>query len=462
MSKESGVLAENGKSYFKKILFFAIPLMLTGVLQTLYNAADLVVVGRFEGELALAAVGSTGSLTNLILGLFMGLSVGAGVCVAHSIGAKQDKDVSEILHTSVLIAIIFGVVVGVIGFFLAPELLKLMDTPENVIDKASLYVRIIFIGAPGSILYNYCAAMLRASGDSKRPLLFLTVSGLINVGLNVFLVAVLHMGVAGVAVATIASQAVSAIMAILYLRKNKGPLHFSFRKLRIHKDKMKKILIIGIPSGVQGTLFSLSNVIIQSSVNSFGSTVVAGNSASANAEGFFYVVYHAFYDCALTFVGQSAGAKKYGDIKKIVIYSMLNVLIFAVILTTLGVVFKDFILGLYLPDNPEAMASASLRYNMIVIPYSLCGLMEIASGALRGLKRSMSSAVISLIFACLLRVVWIATIFKLYPTPECIYITYPISWVLTAAVLLIFVVQAVKKEIALQKVLQIQYKHPLP
>lgn len=460
MSKQ-GVLADTGKSYFKKILLFALPLMLTGILQTLYNAADLIVVGRFEGELALAAVGSTGSLTNLILGLFMGLSVGAGVCVAHGIGAKQDDDVQKVLHTSIFVALILGVVVGAVGFGLAPELLGLMDTPHDVIDKASLYIRIIFLGAPASIVYNYSAAMLRASGDSKHPLIFLSISGLANVILNLILVAIFHLGVAGVAIATITSQIISSILALLHLRRIDGPLHFSFRKLKLHKDKIGKILLIGIPSGVQGTLFSLSNVIIQSSVNSFGSTVMAGNSASSNIEGVFYVAYHAFYDCALTFVGQSVGAKKFKEIKKIVLCSMFNVLLFAVALTTVGLIFKDQLLGLYIPDNAEALAAATGRYVVMLVPYCLCGIMEIGSGTLRGMGRSITSAIISLICACLLRIVWIATVFKLYPTPFCIYVTYPISWILTAVLNFVFVAIAVKKETRMQNMLELQYKAPI-
>ncbi len=461
MLKQHGILVNSGESYFKKILLFAMPLMLTGILQSLYNAADLVVVGRFDSELALAAVGSTGSLTNLILGLFMGLSVGAGVCVAHGIGAKQHDDVQRVLHTSILVALMLGVVVGAIGFGIAPQLLKLMDTPYDVIDKASLYIRIIFLGTPASIVYNYAAAMLRASGDSKHPLIFLTVSGLVNVGLNLVLVAIFHFGVAGVAIATIVSQLISAVLIILHMRRTSGPLHFSFLRLKLHKDKLGKILLIGIPSGVQGTLFSLSNVIIQSSINSFGSTVMAGSSASANIEGFYYVAYHAFYDCALTFVGQSVGAKKFKDIKKIVISSMLNVILFAVILIIIGLIFKDRLLGLYIPENADALAAASQRYLMLVIPYFLCGFMEIGSGTLRGMGRSISSAVISLVCACLLRVVWIATIFKIYPTPECIYITYPISWLLATAMMFVFVIFAVKKELKIQKMLEIQYRTPI-
>ncbi len=450
MSEEKGVKAKIGLMYFKKIFFFAVPLMLTGVLQSFYNAADLIVVGRFDGETALAAVGSTGSLTNLILGLFMGLSVGAGVCVAHSIGAKQDKDVQKILHTSVLVSLILGVFVAVVGYIFAPQLLHLMATPDDVINQASLYIRIIFIGAPASILYNYCAAMLRASGDSKRPLIFLTISGIVNVVFNIVLVAGFRVGVAGVAIATIFSQLVSAVLIVLHLTRIKGALHLSFRKLKIHKEKLGKILLIGIPSGVQGTLFSLSNVIVQSSINSFGSTVVAGSSASSNIEAFYYSAYHAFYDCALTFVGQSVGARKFKRIKKIMVASIINVLLAAVVLNIIGLVFKDVLIGFYLPNNQEGAAAALKRYMIIVPTHFLCGFMEIGSGTLRGMGRSVSSAVISLMGACLFRIVWIFTVFKIFSTPECIYITYPITWILTAVISFVFVYFAVKKSIKMK------------
>ncbi len=439
------VRAKMGLMYFKKILFFAVPLIATGVLQSLYNAADLVVVGRFEGELALAAVGSTGSLTNLILGLFMGLSVGAGVCVAHAVGAKQDEDVRKVLHTSVLVSIILGVLVAVIGFVLAPQLLHLMDTPDDVISAASLYVRIIFLGAPASILYNYCAAMLRASGDSKRPLAFLTISGLVNVALNIVLVAVFHWGVAGVAVATSFSQLVSAVLIIRHLAKQKGALRLSFSKLRIYGDKLKMILLIGIPSGIQGSLFSFSNVMVQSSINSFGSTVMAGSSAASNIEAFYYAASHAFYDCALTFVGQSVGARKFKRIKKIVFASILNAILVSGVLVVIGILFKDMLIGFYIPNNPEAVAAAGERFVITALFQFICAFMEIASGTLRGMGKSVTSAVISLVFACLFRILWLETAFKLFTTPSCIYLTYPLSWALTSIVGFIFVHFAVKK-----------------
>jgi len=288
--------------------------------------------------------------------------------------------------------------------------------------------------------------MLRASGDSKRPLLFLTVAGIINVLLNLLLVVVFRIGVAGVAIGTIASQAVSAIMALLHLMRTKGPLHLSFRKLSINKSKLKKVLHIGIPSGVQGTLFSLSNVILQSSINSFGSVVIAGSAAAANVEGIYYVIYRAFYDGTLTFVGQSVGAKKFGDIKRIVGAAIIDTLLTGTVMSTTGLLFGEYMLKLYIPDNQEVLAAASVRFNMLIIPYFLCGIMDIMSGTLRGMGKSISSAIISLIFACGFRIVWISTVFKVFTTPRAIYITYPLSWILTAAVGAIFVIITVKKE----------------
>ncbi len=454
MSEKAIGTARKGGSYFKRIMLFSIPLMLTGILQAFYNAADLIVVGRFDGESALAAVGATGSLTSLILGTFTGLAVGSGVSVAHAVGAKNDKDISEILHTSVIVASVLGAAVAVIGFFLAPEILVLMDTPADVLDKASLYVKIIFIGSPFSMLYNYCAYMLRSSGDSKRPLIFLIISGMVNVVLNVIFVAVFHMGVAGVAIATIVSQLVSSVLILRHFIRLDGPLHFSFKHLKISKSKLKKILVIGIPSGIQGSLFSLSNVIIQSSINSFGSTVMAGSTAASNIEGFYYQAYHAFYDSTLTFVGQSVGAKKFKEIKKIIMSTVLCLLASGAVLISIALIFKHTFIGFYIVDSPAAYDAASARYFLVIFQV-MCGFMEMSSGALRGMGRSVLSSVISLLFACALRIVWIATVFKVWNTPMCVYITYPISWILTAAVSFVFVVFAVRKEIKLQKILSV-------
>ncbi len=432
--------------YFKKILLFALPLMLSGIFQSLYVAADLVVVGRFEGNVALAAVGSTSSLSHLILSLFLGLAVGGGVCVAHGIGANDGEDIQRTVHTSILLAAIMGVAVAILGFFLAPVILRLMQTPEDVLPLATTYIKIIFLGSPALVIYNYAAAMLRASGDSKRPLIFLTVSGVVNIVLNLLFVAVLRMGVAGVALGTIIAQMTSAVMVIIHMRRIDGPLHLSIRRLSIDKERLKKILRIGIPSGIQGVLLAISNVTVQSSINSFGSAVIAGNSAAANVERFYYIAYHSFYDASITFVGQAVGAKRFDRIKRVVLTAMLCVVIFAVVLSAIGLIFAEPILKMYIPDNEDALDAAMLRFTTLVTPYFLCGFMEIMSGALRGMGRSLSSTTVSLIFACGLRIIWIGTVFKVFTTPLCVYMTYPISWILTTLVSGILIVIAVKKE----------------
>lgn len=430
--------------FFKKMLVFAIPIVLTGILQCLYNAADLVVVGQFRGDLAVAAVGSTGSLTNLILGLFMGLSVGAGVCVAHHIGAKEQEELRKVVHTSVLLSFICGIVIAAVGFVFSGDMLALMDTPPEVLPLATLYMKILFLGVPASMLYNYVAAMMRSAGDSKHPLIFLAISGVVNVLLNVFLIVVFHMSVDGVAVATVASQYLSAAMAIVHLMRKGGVLHLSLRELRIHGAKVKKMLRIGIPSGLQSTLFSLSNVLIQSSINGFGDAVVAGSAASASIEGFMYIAMNSMYHVALTFIGQNVGARKYKNIKPLAAYS-------AILVTAIGFISSAVLLGLRYPlislyVSTEAATEAALQRLWIIgTTYFLCGLMEVFCGALRALDRSVTSMVISLCGACGLRILWIETIFRVFPSPETIYISYPVSWILTLALQLLFTVIVSKK-----------------
>ncbi len=433
--------------YLKRIMFFSIPLMLSGLLQSLYNALDLVVIKAFEGTNASGSISCTTSLTALILNLFMGLSVGAGVCVAHGIGAKQYDDVKKTVHTSVATALILGVAVAAIGFFLAPQMLKWMGTDEEFIGGASIYVRIFFLGAPFSILYNYCASMLRAAGDSKRPLIFLAISGIVKVALNLLFVAVFDMSVAGVALATIPANLLACIMVLAYMCKTKGCLHFSFKDMKIHKDKLKKILIIGIPSGIQRSLFSLANVVIQSSINTLGPDVVKGSGASQSIESFVYVVYNAFYEGALTFAGQAVGAKKYKNVKRILISAVACVLIVVAVLTPFLLIFKDNLLSIYLSGDAPAMEAASDRYLMLVLTYFLCGIMEIGSAGLRAMGRSTTSMIISLIGSCALRIIWAKTIFLLVPTSWCIYLSMPVSWILTSAVLFIFGAVVVKRTI---------------
>ncbi len=431
--------------FLKKIILFAIPLIFTGVLQQLYNAADLIVVGMFDGQVALAAVGATGSLTNLVIGLFLGLSVGAGVAVAHHIGERREDEVKKVVHTSVLLSLILGIVIAVIGYILAPTLLAWMGTPENVIVYSTLYIRIIFMGFPAQMVYNYAASMLRSAGDAKRPLIFLAISGLVNVGLNLLLVAVFRMGVAGVAIATISSQYLSAIMIMIYMMRTDGAMHLSLRELRLHSSKVKKILYIGIPSGIQGTLFSLSNVLIQSSINSFGDTVMAGSAAGSNLEGFVYIAMNAMYHVSLTFVGQNVGARAYHNIKKILLYCAAVVTVLGLSLGAMIYIFHEPLVNLYAPDNPAVMAAALDRLRVIMFTYFLCGLMETLCGGLRAMGKSITSMVISLCGACAFRILWLATVFQWVNTPTSIYLSYPVSWAITNLTMVIFLVIAVRR-----------------
>ena len=361
----------------------------------------------------------------------MGLSVGAGVLVAHAIGANEQERVQKVVHNSVLLAAILGIVVAIGGFIFAPQLLRLMDTPETVLAGATLYLRIILCGVPASMLYNYCAAMVRSTGDTKHPLIFLTISGVVNVVLNVILVALFGMGVEGVAIATIASQYLSAGMILVFMMRSDTCIRFSPRKLGFDGKIVKKILYIGVPSGIQGCLFSFSNVLIQSSINSFGDIVMAGNAAGANIEGFVYIAMNAVYHASLTFVGQNMGAKNYKNIKRI---TLLCAICAAVIgLSTAGIflVFRRFFVGLYVSGSAAVAEAAYLRMFYIMTPYFLCGIMEVLCGTMRGMGKSISAMVISLLGACVFRILWLETVFVMFPAIECVYLSYPISWALT-------------------------------
>ena len=416
----------------KKIIFFSIPLILTGLLQSFYNAADLVVVGHYNGHVALAAVGSTGSLNNLIVGAFMGLSVGSGVCAAQYIGAREYEKVRKVVHTSVLTAVILGFIVGVFGFIFAPQLLRLMDTPENVIEYAVLYIRIVFCGLPASLLYNYCASILRSSGDTKHPLIFLTVSGIVNVALNIFTVAVLDMGVAGVAVATVASQVLSAVLIVVYMAKSDGYLKIRLSELKISREHFSKMLSIGLPSGLQSAVFSFSNVIIQSSINSFGDIVVAGNTAALNIETFVFVSTNSVHQAAVTFVGQNVGAKKYKRVGKVTFNCAMIGIAIAVILSGLVYLLRAPLLGLYSNGDAAVVEAGTVRIMIVLLCYFLAAFQDVISGALRGMGQSFSAMLISLIGICGIRILWLQTIFKIFPTTESIYLSYPISWLMAS------------------------------
>lgn len=421
---------------FGKILIFYIPLMLSGILQLLFNAADIVVVGNFAGSEALAAVGATGSLTNLIVNLFIGLSVGTNVLVAHYYGAGQKDELKSMVQTAVATAAVSGVILIFAGFFVSRPALGLMGTPDDVISHSVLYMRIYFVGMPFMMVYNFGSAVLRAVGDTKRPLYFLLLAGVVNVILNLFFVITLRMGVAGVATATAVSQAISAALVVRCLILTDAAYKLVLKGIRIVPDQLVKMVQIGIPAGLQGALFSISNVLIQSSVNSFGSTAMAGNTAASNIEGFVYTAMNAFHQAAISFTGQNYGAMKFrrvGRIAAICLGSVTVVGLFMGCGTYLG---SGVLLKLYSP-NMRVIRYGVLRMAYICTPYFLCGIMDVMVGVLRGMGYSIMPMLVSLTGACLFRVVWIYTVFQKIHTLECLYISYPISWSLTFLVHLI-------------------------
>lgn len=418
---------------FPKILIFTLPLILSGILQLLFNAADVIVVGQFAGNEALAAVGSTSALTNLLVNLFIGLSVGVNVLVARFYGAQQDQEAQETVHTAVVVSVIGGILLAFIGIVLAKPLLELMDTPDDVIRHSVLYMRIYFAGMPAMLLYNFGSAILRAIGDTRRPLYFLAVAGIINVILNLIFVISFHMGVAGVALATIISQCVSAVLILRCLMKSEGSIRVEWTKLHIHWGKLEKIAKIGLPAGVQGVLFSISNVLIQSSVNSFGSVAMAGNTAAQNIEGFVYTSMNSVHQTAVSFTSQNLGGRQYDRINKILIECILFVTAVGLVLGNGAYLFGHQILGIYSSD-PEVIAYGMERLSIICTTYCLCGIMDVMVGSIRGLGYAIMPMIVSLMGACVFRVVYIYTVFQWNRTLQTLYISYPISWTLTAAV----------------------------
>ena len=419
-------------SIMKKLVLFSLPLMASSVLQLLFNAADTVVVGQFAGENALAAVGSNGALINLMTNLFMGLSVGTNVLLAKSVGARDDEHTSKIVHTSMVISALGGMFLMVFGIFFADDILVLMDVPEEVIGLAAEYLKIYFVGLPAMMIYNFGSAILRAIGDTKRPLYFLTAAGIINVGFNLLFVIKLNMDVAGVAWATVISQEVSAALVVICLMKEQGPIHLDLKSLKIDKNCLKHIIQIGLPAGFQGTLFSLSNVVIQSSVNSFGATVVAGNSAAQNLEGFVYVSMNAVHQAALSFTSQNVGAGRYDRIGKILWKALLLVTVVGVGFGNTVVLFGHQLLGIYSPSK-LVIEKGFVRLVWICGPYFLCGIMDVMVGVIRGMGYSIMPMIVSLIGACGLRIFWLKTFFKMemFHKVEMIYITYAVSWTVT-------------------------------
>lgn len=411
----------------KKMLLFAFPIMVMNFLQLMFNAADMIVVGRFSGHQALAAVGATGSLINLLVNLFMGLSVGTSVVVARDYGAGRPDDVSRSVHTSICVSFICGIIIMVAGLIFCKPLLAWMGTPSDIIDLSVLYMKIYFTGVPASMVYNYGAAILRSVGDSKRPMYYLTVTGTINVILNLFFVVVMEMSVAGVALSTVISQYLSMLLIIFCLLRSEGPIQLIFSDLRVDKNKFIEIIQIGLPAGVQNLLFSISNVLIQSAVNSFGSVMVAANSASSNIEGFVGTSMNAYYNAAVTFTGQNMGAKKYDRIDTIAKICALLIFSTWFVLGGLVLLFGRPLLYLYTTDS-AVVELGLMRLRIMLVVYFTCGFMNVFPGLTRGMGYSVLPMLCTLIGACLLRIVWLATIFAHNPTEIVLFACYPVTW----------------------------------
>ncbi len=442
MKKTKDINMTSG-SIFSRLVLYTLPLMLSGILQLLYNAADLAVVGNFaaDGETALAAVGSTGSVTNLIIGLFLGLSVGACVVLSQFLGSNDERDASEVVHTSMLASAVIGVALSAVGIAIARPVLLLMQTPSEVIDGAALYMTIYFAGLPASMIYNFGSAILRAKGDTRYPLIVLIISGAVNVILNLVTVLGLHWDVAGVATATVASQVVSALMVVIHLCHLNDCCRFDFKMLRIHRDKLVRIIRVGLPAGFQSVVFSLSNVMLQSSVNALGKAAMAGNTAASNIDGFIYQAQNSVYHAALAFTGQNVGAKDMKRVKRVGFESVVLVTAIGLLVGSIVFVFADPLLNLYAPGAEKAIARENglLRLQITTLTYFLCGIMEVFTGVLRGMGCSVTPMIIAMIGACGFRIFWIATIFPIdyFHNMLWLFLSYPISWSLTALAMLI-------------------------
>ena len=431
-------------SLLPKILLFSIPLMASSILQLLFNAADIIVVGKFAGSNSLAAVSSTTSLVNLITQLFIGLSIGVNVVVAKHIGEKDGDRIYNSISTSIIISLVGGLIVTILGIVISKPLLLLMGSPAEVINLSDLYLKIYFLGMPATMFYNYGSAVLRAQGDTQRPLKFLLIAGILNVILNLFFVIVLKSDVAGVGLATAISQYLSAFLILKCLLSENWPFCLDIKNMTFDKEEFKQIIIIGLPAGLQGTVFSISNVTIQSSINSFGNIVMAGNGAASNLEGFVYMAMNTFYQAAISFTSQNLGAGEFKRLNKILISCILCLTVTGAILGYGLWCFGDFFLHMY-SNDPTVISAGLVRLSYIGKIYFLCGIMDVLCGAIRGLGNSFIPMITSLVGSCLFRLVWVSTVFQMYHTQDILYLVYPISWILTATCHLFFYIIIKKK-----------------
>ena len=433
--KKAGMDMTQG-TIWNKILLFALPLAASSMLQQLFNSVDTAVVGRFASSEALAAVGSNGSLISLMINLFIGISLGANVVIAKYIGQKSEENVQAAVHTAIVVALISGVFVMIFGQLIAKPVLTLMGTPDDVIDLAVQYLRIYLLGMPFIMLYDFGSSILRSIGDSKRPLYSLIAAGIINTGLNLLLVIVFQMSVAGVAIATVISNLTSASIVMYILMHETSVIRIDRKQLKIVPKELKKILVIGIPAGLQGMMFSIANVCIQSAINSFGSDAIAGSAAALNYEFFAYFVVNAFAQATVTFTSQNFGAKKYDRCKKIYRITMTLAVAVTIIMCGCFLLWKGFFIGIF-TSEPKVAHYASVRMMRLLSFYFLIPTYEIAGSTLRGMGYSMTPAVITVFGTCVFRLAWIYTVCRKFKGFEVLMNVYPVSWVITGSLVLL-------------------------
>lgn len=422
-------------SMFYKILFFALPLAASSILQQLFNSADVAVVGRFAGSAALAAVGGNSPVINLLINMFVGLSIGANVIIANFIGQGREDKVKEAVHTVMSVALISGVSLLVIGIIIAKPILLMINTPSEVINLAVLYLRIYFLGMPFVMVYNFGAAILRSTGETRKPLYCLIISGIINILLNLLLVIVFHLSVAGVAIATVIADGVSAFLVVYFLSHSDDVIRLNIRELSLNKEIVVKVIKIGAPAGLQGVVFSLSNVFIQSAINGFGTHAMAGSSAGLNYEYFTYYMINAFNQTAVTFTSQNYGAKDLERCKRAFRISLVTGMALTLVMSFIFVGATDFFAGIYTND-PVAIKYAIIRMKHVTLLECLTGVYEISGGALRGMGHSLLPALLTVIGSCGFRVVWLYTVFKVVPTFTMLMNVYPVTWVITGTMVM--------------------------
>ncbi len=443
---------------FGPMISYTIPIILTGLLQLFFNAADLVIVGQFgkSGSNAVAAVGCTGSLTNLITNFFIGCSAGSGVTVAHAIGSKNRDAVHNAVHTIVPLSAVGGAVISALGIILAEPMLMLMSTPDNIIEHSTIYMQIIFAGMIPNMIYNFGASILRAAGESKKPLYFLVVSGIVNVILNLLFVTVFGLDVEGVAIATVIAHVLSALLVLRALIKRSDDCKLELSKIKFYSESLKSIFRMGIPAGIQSSLFSVANIIIQSSTNALDTVyagVVAGGAAASNIQNFAFMTNSGFYQTAMNYTGQNVGSGKYDRVKKITVISLICVSVTAIVVGILMTVFAEPLLRIYITDSEEAVNWGVIRMICMCLPYFTGGIMDVTTGVLRGMGLSLFPMLSSIFCICIFRIVWVYTVFAIpaYHTPESLWLSFPISWVLSFTIQFIVLIRVLNKKLKTQK-----------